>query len=171
MSARGAEGHTQPTRVASAHLPRGLRDALLTFESAVGGDIPWAVDGSTALALQGIDLVPEDIDILTDREGAYAIGHRLKEFVVRPVAYGRTQRYSSHFGTLSMRGVRIDVMGNLKTFRNGKWTKTQNPSSVKLRRVAVGERLIPVVSLDSLSGTGYFEERLRRSRGRGARRP
>jgi hypothetical protein len=164
MNGRGKKTRERPAGASCAPLPDVMRDAILVFAAAAEGNVRWAIDGSAALALQGVDVVPHDLDILTDKVGAYRIGRQLEKFAVKSVSYGKTSRYSSHFGIFSIAGVKIEVMGNLKVFRNGKWTKTQNPSSVKLRRVQVGGRTISVVSLDSLKESGYLDERLRRNR-------
>lgn len=164
MSSRDGKERPRSLRTPDSALPKGLRNAIITLSTAVGREVLWAVDGSTALALQGVDLVPEDLDVLTDIEGAYAIARRLEKFVVKPVSFGETDRYSSHFGVFSIGGIRVEVMGNLRVFRSGKWTKVQNPNSMKLRRVAVGGETVSVVSLDSLRQTGYLKERLRRGR-------
>ena len=51
----------------------------------IPSNIKLAVDGSTSLALQGIDVTPHDIDILTDREGAIRIQESLKKYNIGQV--------------------------------------------------------------------------------------
>jgi hypothetical protein len=143
-------------------LPERCRTAVEHFAAVVGSHARWAVDGSAALALQGIDVEPADVDILTDTEGAYRIQELLAEYAVKPVAYGETNRYRSHFGRFSVGGTEIDVMGDLKVYRNGTWSETQNPSTVKISQVVLGGNSIPVVSLDTLRATGYLSERTQR---------
>ena len=144
-------------------LPKGFEEAILEFAAKVGEGVSWAVDGSAALCLQGTDVVPADVDILTDRRGAYVIAERLKDHMVRPVTFSKTERYESHFGVLTLQNVRFELMGDLRVFRNGAWTKTMNPASAKLSTVKVRETTVPVLSMDYLRETGYLEERLRRT--------
>lgn len=44
-------------------------------------DINWAITGSTAFAIQGVPLIPNDIDIQTDKKGAYQIEKCLERFI------------------------------------------------------------------------------------------
>jgi hypothetical protein len=136
------------------------------FINIVGNKVKWwAVDGSMALALQGVDLEPGDIDILTDREGAYKIQELLTKYAIRPVSYGETNKYRSHFGIFSIDGVKIDVMGDMSTYRNGRWCEIHDPLNIKISQIVLGSNTIPVVSLDTLKKQGYLLERLMRDLG------
>jgi hypothetical protein len=75
--------------------------------------LPWALVGSSASCLQGLPCVPKDIDLASNREGAYLMGQALAPFTVRPIAFSETERYASHFGIFSMDGVNVEVMGDL----------------------------------------------------------
>ncbi|MFH1648988.1 MAG: hypothetical protein ABIA93_00380 [Candidatus Woesearchaeota archaeon] len=72
----------------------------------------WLVIGSTNLAMQGVDVVPKDIDILTDKEGAYAIGVALSEYVVLPVAFRENEFFKSYFGRFIINGMDVEIMGD-----------------------------------------------------------
>lgn len=54
-------------------------------ERLQGTDIVWALTGSASFALQGLPLMPHDIDVQTDDRGAYAIERLFSEYVARPV--------------------------------------------------------------------------------------
>lgn len=123
----------------------------------------WAIDGSTSLVLQGLELRPHDIDILTDEKGAYQIQDILGKFVEIPLRHISNERYDSHFGVASMDGIRIEIMGDLKVFRNGRWSETQNPERLKIKVIKLQGTKVPVVSLESQISTGYLQERLSRS--------
>ena len=47
--------------------------------------INWVLVGSINLALQGIKIRTKDIDILTDKKGAFKINKLFKEYEVEPV--------------------------------------------------------------------------------------
>ena len=126
--------------------------------------VAWAVDGSTALALQGIDITPADLDILSDREGAYRISRLFAGAVVAPVRYRKSVRFWSHFGEMKIEGVKVEVMGNLRVFQDGKWSKVMSPSTRKIKWVKVERIKIPVVSLAALRETGYLQRRLEEER-------
>jgi hypothetical protein len=95
---------------------RRLLDALRDCDAV------WALTGSAGLALQGVAIVPRDIDVQTDKQGAYAIQERLKAYVTRPVAFSATGRIRSHLGALRLAGVPVELMGRLqKRLPDGRW--------------------------------------------------
>ena len=89
-------------------------------------NIKWRIGGSTNLALQGIKIKAPDIDIITDKQGAYEINKILKEYEIIPVKFSRTEKYASHFGKFRINRTNIEVIGNLNYFVNGKWLKAQS---------------------------------------------
>jgi hypothetical protein len=77
---------------------------------------PWALMGSTASVLQGIDgYRPPDIDLTTTREGAYIMEGCVGNAgaTERPVAYSERKPYASYFGIFEVAGVKVEVMGDL----------------------------------------------------------
>src|SRR2546426_9854864 len=59
--------------------------ALLSFLQRTSGEnIDWWLAGSAALAIRGFDLVPRDLDIITDESGARQLGLGLSECLVEP---------------------------------------------------------------------------------------
>jgi hypothetical protein len=46
----------------------------------------WVITGSLGMALQGMDIDVHDIDIQTNKEGAYEIESKLKQFSTTPVS-------------------------------------------------------------------------------------
>lgn len=77
---------------------------------------PWALMGSTASVLQGLDgYSPPDIDIVTTTVGAYIMSGAVAGWgaTIRPVSFGATAPYSGHFGVFEVRGVKVDIMGDL----------------------------------------------------------
>lgn len=76
-------------------------------------DISWAVTASANLWLQGFDLTPADLDILTDAEGVYRIESIFESHVKRPVQppeIAGKERIRSHFGSLSLHGVEVELL-------------------------------------------------------------
>ena len=114
------------------------------------------------MALQGIDVTPHDIDILTDHEGTIRIQESLKKYNVVPISHSSNEKYDSYFGTFKMKGIKVDVMGDLRVFRSGKWSTPQNPSTVDITNTNLEGVSIPVVSVKSQTESGYLSERLKR---------
>jgi len=55
-------------------------------------------------------------------------------------------------------------MGDLRVFRNNKWSEQQNPDSVKILHIKINDCGIPVVSLEHQMNSGYLKERTNRLR-------
>jgi hypothetical protein len=140
--------------------------ALLTIaETLEPTDVRWAVTASAGLALQGVDVSPADLDINTDKGGAYEIARLFRECVVTPVRYRRSPRYRSHFGELEIQGVKVEIMGNLRVLREARWSPARSPANRKIIRVDIEGVSIPVVPIALLKRTGYLHERIDRKKG------
>ncbi|MEA3408702.1 MAG: hypothetical protein U9R48_11620 [Chloroflexota bacterium] len=126
------------------------------------GRVTWALTGSLGMALQGVPVAVHDIDIQTDRDGAYEIERRFSDCVVTPVRYAASERIRSHLGALEIGGVKVEIMGALqKRLDDGRW---EEPVDVARYRCWVeGEGLrVPVLSL-------VYEYRAYRALGRNER--
>ncbi len=140
-----------------------LRALGILAEKIEPSETSWAITGSTSLALQGIDVIPNDIDVLTNETGAYRIARLFTDQVVSPTSFKKSEKYESHFGRLEIEGIRIEVMGNLRVFRGGRWLPIMTPETRKLVTVSVGGHNVPVVSIESQKESGYLEERLKKT--------
>ena len=110
--------------------------------------VNWVITGSMNFALHGIVIEVHDIDIQTDKSGAYAIEHRLKEFVKDNVRFLESEKIRSHFGTLEIGGITIEIMGDVeKKLANGSWDKPPNIEVHKEYIQYKGMKL-PVLSLE-----------------------
>jgi len=111
-------------------------------------NINWVVTGSLGFALQGVPVEPNDIDIQTDKEGAYEIERIFSEFITKRVGFSSTERIRSHFGELVIDGIKVEIMGDIqKRLEDGSW---EDPVDLKCykRFVEVEEMQIPVLSLE-----------------------
>ena len=96
--------------------------ALKLIESKLRGSrVRWVLAGSVSLALQGVDIRPNDIDILTDKEGAFEINRLLKDYEVKPIRFRCSRFFQSYFGEFEIEGVKVEVMGDLKELVEGEW--------------------------------------------------
>lgn len=111
-------------------------------------NVIWAVTGSLGFALQGVPVAPHDIDLQTDKNGAYEIEHLLDEFVVEKVRFTSAERIRSHFGVFSVYEIRVEVMGDIeKRTSNGKWQPVDDLRK-HIRLIEIDDMEIPVLSLD-----------------------
>jgi Aminoglycoside-2''-adenylyltransferase len=77
---------------------------------------PWAIMGSTASVLQGLDgYSPPDVDLVTTMKGAYIMEGAVCHcgVTLRPVGYSVREPYESHFGIFEVGDVKVEVMGDL----------------------------------------------------------
>jgi hypothetical protein len=129
------------------HLPTPFLPVLHQLYAALyGQDILWAITGSASFALRGLPFTPGDIDLQTDAPGAYTVEKALEPFVVRPVAFSSTDRIRSHFGQLRLDGVKVEIIGDVEKWVNGRW---QPPPDLTQHRefIQFDGMELPVLSL------------------------
>ena len=110
--------------------------------------VNWAVTGSLGFALQGVPVEPNDIDIQTDKRGAYEIKRHFSEFMIKRVTFSSTERIRSYFGELMINGIKVEIMGDIqKSLEDGSW---ENPVDLKYHKrvVEVEGMQVPVLSLE-----------------------
>jgi len=92
------------------------------FETLKDFDITRTITGSLGLALHGMDVGINDIDLQTDEDGAYQIEDAFRSNVISKVAFSEAEGIRSHFGELSVQQVKVEIMGALqKKLPSGEW--------------------------------------------------
>lgn len=85
--------------------------------------VDWVFIGSFNLAIQGINIEVNDIDILTNKEGFVAISRILREFKQQRNKKDNIN-FKSNFNIFLVKNVKVEVMEDLKYKNNkGKWVK------------------------------------------------
>ena len=122
---------------------------LIQLHNTLGmAKIRWVVTGSVGLALQGVDVEVHDIDIRTDKAGAHDIEGNLSQYVIRKVEFSSTERIRSHFGELSIDGVKVEIMGDTQQcLADGTWEDVIDISS-KMCFINYDGLSMPVFSLE-----------------------
>lgn len=113
-----------------------------------GSNVNWVVTGSLCFALQGVPVEIHDIDIQTDKAGAYEIERRFSEFINRKIIFSSAKRICSYFGALMIDGIKVEIMGDIqKRLEDGSW---EDPVDLKQHRrvVEIQGMQIPVLSLE-----------------------
>ena len=128
-------------------LPPPFLPVLHQLHALLGGqDILWTITGSTAFALRGLPFTPNDIDLQTGAAGAYALVDLLHEFVVQPITFSGTERIRSHLGQLRMGNVKVEIMGDVEKWVNGRWELP--PDLLRHREFVLFDGMeLPVLSL------------------------
>ncbi|MDR1705161.1 MAG: hypothetical protein LBS19_10840 [Clostridiales bacterium] len=120
----------------------------ILYNLFINEDMTWALTGSTAFCIQGMLLVPDDIDIQTDHAGAYRINELLKPYVKQPVSFSTStsKHIRSHFGRFEIDGVLVEVMGDIqKKLYNG-WEKVTDLKPI-IHFINYKGMKLPVLSL------------------------
>jgi len=117
------------------------------YERLKDSNVNWVVTGSLGFVLQGVPVEPHDIDIQTDKEGAYEIERFFSEFVVEPVRFKESERIRSHFGALMIEGVKVEIMGDIQKKVNDEWEPPVDINRYK-RFVQIEGMEIPVLDLE-----------------------
>ncbi len=96
-------------------LPTQVRRALSTLlERLQDSSIEWRLGGSVALALQGLEISPRDVDLfLPSGDAACLMGETLGEFVESPPHWRTSGPFASYYGHCRIEGVEIDLIGEL----------------------------------------------------------
>ena len=120
----------------------------------------WAFTGSLGQYIQGMKINPHDIDIQTDRLGAYAINKLLSNYCVEQVYFKESEKIKSYFGVFKIDSVKIEVMGDMQKLVNDSWTfKTDLKSTILI--VNWKGLKIPVMDLEyelqAYNDMGRFE--------------
>ncbi|MGC8617538.1 MAG: hypothetical protein ACP5UZ_02185 [Thermoplasmata archaeon] len=68
---------------------------------------------------------------------------------MRPLSYRETGKYRSYFCVLRVKGVNVEIMGEMQVFGRGKLSGVLNTSITGIWLPALGGREIPVVPLDT----------------------
>ena len=113
-------------------------------------EVNWALTGSVAHRLLGLDLECRDVDVQSDERGAYEIATRLAGWVVEEVVLRSSAKVQSHFGRIRFEDLHLDVevMGAVrKLTTDGLWSAPTDPAHHRML-IPVGPRQVPVLSVE-----------------------
>ncbi len=130
-------------------LDRQYIDTLaLVYGRLAGSGVNWVLTGSLSFSIRGIPFDVHDIDIQTDRWGAYTIEKTFAAEITKKVTFVTSDMIRSHFGQLQINGLVVEIMGDIQKKRpDGSW---EEPVDIDLHKqfVEVEHMLVPVLSLD-----------------------
>jgi ubiquinone/menaquinone biosynthesis C-methylase UbiE len=88
-------------------------------------ELDFNVAGGASVALQGVRIPVKDLDLEMSGEAALWFHQLYKDTVVEPVAYKEDVHYRSHFGKFDIRGVCVEVSGDIQRRERGVWKPTR----------------------------------------------
>jgi SAM-dependent methyltransferase len=99
------------------------RDVLKTIALVLNkNNIAYKVVGGTSLALRGLKIPVNDIDIEMAVEDVYRFENIYQDYVVDEVQLRETENWRSYMGRFDVNGVPIEIMGGLNRRVNQAWT-------------------------------------------------
>ncbi len=128
--------------------PALIETLKMVYQRLQTTDIEWVLTGSTAFALQGLPYSPADIDIQTDKAGAFLFGTMMSDFEVIPVHARRDSPIiRSYFGSFNVDGVIVEVMGDMqKRELDAEWEPAPSLRDIKIF-IEYSGMTLPVFSL------------------------
>ncbi len=110
--------------------------------------INWVLTGSAGMVLQGMPLEVHDIDIQTNKNGAYDIERTFAEYIIKPVCFIESELICSHLGMLEIDGIIVEIMGEIRHRQdNYAWDVPVMIEKYK-QWLDIDELHVPVMSLD-----------------------
>ena len=110
--------------------------------------IIWTVTGSLGFALQGVPVVPHDIDLQTDASSIYKVEQIFSKYSTRKVQYTISERIRSYFGELKINNIKIEIMGDIqKKIANNIWEESIDLSKY-IKMLNFSEFSVPVLDLE-----------------------
>jgi hypothetical protein len=128
--------------------PRHLAVLGILYDRLQGSPVRWVVVGSLGLALQGIPVTVHDIDIRTDKAGAYEMARLFSDVVTDPVAFSSAERIRSYFGALRIKGVRVEIMGAVQMRREAGGWEASTAFEPYTRLITIKQMRVPVMSVE-----------------------
>lgn len=93
-------------------------------------EMAWKVVGGASVALHGVDVPVNDVDIETTAEHACRFEELFADRVVDRVALRESAVYRSHFGRFDFDGVMVEVMGDLHRRDGEAWVPTATKTEI-----------------------------------------
>ncbi|MEM9219031.1 MAG: hypothetical protein AAGD25_32450 [Cyanobacteria bacterium P01_F01_bin.150] len=82
----------------------------------------WAITGSYSLLLNGVDVIPRDIDVFINQESCKLLEEELAHsFELRPFTYTENPGIRSYFTTLNILDIKVELVAGMESYISGKW--------------------------------------------------
>ncbi len=96
---------------------------VLKFLNKRLNKVKWVLVGSTSLMVQGVDVFPHDIDILTSKRDIRKIEKLLEKHEIKRLRYKISEIFRSYFCIFRIKGIKVEVMSNLEVKIGNRWKK------------------------------------------------
>jgi len=122
--------------------------ALMRLSVVLAGR--WAVSGNAALALHGLAVVPQDLDLVADEVGAMELVDGLGDLVKRDEAsWDRGDVRAARRALAVLEGIDVEILVDVEPVALG--ARVLGPPELKyLDYTVIGDRRIPVLPLSTM---------------------
>jgi len=110
--------------------------------------IEYCIVGSTSLFLEGVPVVPSDIDVLTTKDSAFKIDELLSPYRLVECKLRESEVFRSYFGRYKIDGIDVEVMGEFQYRKDDKWSVSFTPSTIKTKYVSLNDEKIRIAELE-----------------------
>lgn len=86
--------------------------------------VSYTVVGGASIVLQGISIPLKDIDIETNRSGAYRFQELFQAYTLEPVGLKESETYRSYYGRFIIDGVLVEILGDILRREGSQWIPT-----------------------------------------------
>lgn len=96
-------------------------------------NISYTVVGGASIALHGVSTPVNDIDIETNRLGAYRFQDIYSSYATQRIGLRQSESYRSYFGGYIIDGVKVEVMGDFFRMEGSDWVPTFTCTKTKIK--------------------------------------
>jgi len=113
------------------NVPKQSIDALKIIVNKIQDkNLRWVLGGSMALAIQGVDVKVNDINIFTDTDSADKISEILKEYAMEPMHFQSNSQFRAYYGLFEIKGVQVELIANLEYMYDNIWIRKENQETL-----------------------------------------
>jgi hypothetical protein len=128
--------------------PSVLAALRALYERLEKQPVNWAITAGCNLALQGLPVVVRDVDLATDRAGAYRLEQLFAAEMVRPVRFSGAETIQSYYGAFVLAGCEFEIIGAVQyRLADGAWSAPVDFTPHK-HYLRVEGMVLPVLTLE-----------------------
>jgi aminoglycoside-2''-adenylyltransferase len=125
-------------------------ERLASYAQLEREQILWAVSGSVALSLLGIEVDCRDLDVVTTGESAALVADLLGGTEIEPIGFRSSAGLRGRVGRVRLEAIEIEILGDLENeLPDGRWGKPPR-LDCDVELIWVAGHNCPVMSLAAL---------------------
>jgi hypothetical protein len=118
------------------------------FDKLDSLNIKWAITGSMSHKVQGVNVLPRDIDIITTQCGAKKISILLDIYSIKVLKYRESERIRSYFSVFEYKNIEFDVFAEIENKVSDTFKMYHNYWEQNIIKIEINDRDIPFLALE-----------------------